>query len=393
MAWDQPALAGVKVIDATSTAAGQFCGRLFADYGAEVILVERPDGAATRQEGPFDDEGSLLFRHLNQGKAGFTWRQGDAASDLDLDRLLREADIVLVDAGDPIAARAEDKIVCRDQRFRRAWPLSGLARRRDRPPGAERRHVHHRRPGPRAALRRRPSDRLRVRRHRLHLVPRRADLARPDGREPGRGGDHRRSDRGDGAEPGHPVRLLAHLRFAAAVSGHAGSAEVPRWLAGALRPARLAGHLPHLRLSRTSPRTQGSPAWPALRRNWSDAVALLREQARDRGVEELIEQLQQAKVSSARIPTLPELLETPQYAGRGMFRADADGKLDSLGPVFRTRSPHRRAGACAGAGRPRRVRQREPRTPQLASHLRSSATACRSRACGSSTSPRLGRDR
>ena len=79
----------------------------------------------------------------------------------------------------------------------------------------------------------------------------------------------------------------------------------------------------------------------ALRRNWPDAVALLREQARDRGVEELIEQLQRAKVSSARIPTLPELIETPQYAGRGMFRADDAGKLDSLGPVFRTRSPHR----------------------------------------------------
>ena len=29
MAWDEPALAGVRVVDATSTAAGQFCGRLF----------------------------------------------------------------------------------------------------------------------------------------------------------------------------------------------------------------------------------------------------------------------------------------------------------------------------------------------------------------------------
>ena len=79
----------------------------------------------------------------------------------------------------------------------------------------------------------------------------------------------------------------------------------------------------------------------ALRRNWPDAVAMLREQAKDRGVEELIEQLQVAKVSSARIPTLPELIATPQYVGRGMFRLEAGGKLDSLGPVFRTGSPHR----------------------------------------------------
>src|SRR5580704_16661520 len=112
MTWDQPALVGVKVIDATSGAAGQFCGRLFADYGAEVILVERPEGAATRAEGPFDETGSLLFRHLNQGKAGFTRRPGDAASDPDLDRLIRDADVVLVDAGDAIRDRAGDRIVC-----------------------------------------------------------------------------------------------------------------------------------------------------------------------------------------------------------------------------------------------------------------------------------------
>ncbi len=145
---------------------------------------------------------------------------------------------------DRYAGREQDRLP--HQRFRRAWPLPRLARRRDRPAGAERRHVHDRRPGPRAALRRRPPDGLRLRGHRLHLVPRRTDLARPDGREPGGGGGHRRSHGGDGAEPGHPVRLLAHLRFAAAVSGHAGPAEVPRWLAGALRPARVASHLPHL---------------------------------------------------------------------------------------------------------------------------------------------------
>src|ERR1700761_4586733 len=105
MASDLPALAGIKVVDATTSVAGQFCGRLFADYGAEVILTERPEGSATRAEGPFDEAGSLLFRHLNQGKAGFAWRPGDAASDSALDGLLGEADIVLVDAGDDIAAR------------------------------------------------------------------------------------------------------------------------------------------------------------------------------------------------------------------------------------------------------------------------------------------------
>ena len=125
MAWDLPALAGVRVIDATSTAAGQLCGRLFADYGAEVILVEHPDGTATRLESPFDDKASLLFRHLNQGKAGFTWRPGDTTSDRDLGRLLREADIVLADAADPIAAGAGDKIVCWVSDFGEHGPYKG----------------------------------------------------------------------------------------------------------------------------------------------------------------------------------------------------------------------------------------------------------------------------
>jgi len=340
MAWDQPALAGVKVIDATSTAAGQFCGRLLADYGAEVILVERADGAATRREGPFDGEDSLLFRHLNQGKAGFTSRHGDAASDRDLGQLLREADIVLADAGDPIAAQAGDRIVCRVSDFGEHGPyrhwrggeivhqaLSGVmftTGAQDREPlyGVGRRTAYA--CGTTAYI---------------------SCLAALIWRD--RTGESQAVEaitaEATAAMAQNLVTQYAYSRTYASRRQYPGMLAQLMCRDGWLVLFALRGWPAICRIFGV-PEVAEDPRFAnvaALRRNWSDAVAILREKARDRGVEDLIEQLQRAKVSSARIPSLPELIETPQYVDRGMFRSDADGKLDSLGPVFRTRSPHR----------------------------------------------------
>ena len=41
-------LAGYRVLELGSTVAGPFCGRLFADFGAEVIKVEGADGDPVR---------------------------------------------------------------------------------------------------------------------------------------------------------------------------------------------------------------------------------------------------------------------------------------------------------------------------------------------------------
>jgi crotonobetainyl-CoA:carnitine CoA-transferase CaiB-like acyl-CoA transferase len=340
MASDQPALAGVRVIDATSTVAGQFCGRLFADYGAEVILVERPDGTATRREGPFEGKDSLLFRHLNQGKAGFTRRHGDAASDSDLDRLLGDADIVLVDAEDPIAARVEDQIVCRVSDFGEHGPYAGWR-------GGE--IIHQALSGvmfTTGAQDREP----------LYGVGRRTAyacgatayiscLAALIWRD--RTGESQAVEaitaEATAAMAQNLVTQYAYSRTYASRRQYPGMLAQLKCRDGWLVLFALRGWPAICRIFGV-PEAAEDPSFAgvaALRRNWSDAVALLRKSARDRGVDELIEQLQRAKVSSARIPTLPELLETPQYVGRGMFRADSWGKLESLGPVFRTRSPHR----------------------------------------------------
>ena len=67
-------LSGVKVLDLTWYIAGPFCTKLFADYGAEVVKIEKPGtGDPARHMGPFlgDDphlEKSLVFSNLNLNK-------------------------------------------------------------------------------------------------------------------------------------------------------------------------------------------------------------------------------------------------------------------------------------------------------------------------------------
>src|SRR5205085_11623884 len=56
---------------------GEFCGKLLAGDGAEVIKVEPPGGSPSRRIGPFyrdepHPERSLFFWHYNLGKRGVT---------------------------------------------------------------------------------------------------------------------------------------------------------------------------------------------------------------------------------------------------------------------------------------------------------------------------------
>src|SRR5262249_49921732 len=75
------ALAGLKVLDLTGPG-GNDRGKMCADLGADVILVEMPGGSGLRREGPFINdvahiEASLPFAYANTNKRGIT---------LDIDR-------------------------------------------------------------------------------------------------------------------------------------------------------------------------------------------------------------------------------------------------------------------------------------------------------------------
>jgi crotonobetainyl-CoA:carnitine CoA-transferase CaiB-like acyl-CoA transferase len=70
------ALQGLRVLD-LSDEKGQFCARLMADMGADVIKIEPPDGDPVRRLGPFyhDQEAldkSLAWFLLNTSKRGLT---------------------------------------------------------------------------------------------------------------------------------------------------------------------------------------------------------------------------------------------------------------------------------------------------------------------------------
>ena len=94
------ALAGIAVLDLTQGVAGPYCTKLFSDYGAEVLKVERPgSGDPTRRAGPFPDdephpERSGLFLDLNTGKQSLTLNLRTATGQRILRRLAGEVDLV-----------------------------------------------------------------------------------------------------------------------------------------------------------------------------------------------------------------------------------------------------------------------------------------------------------
>ena len=92
------ALAGVRVIEWGEMVSAPFCARLLADFGADVVKVEPPDGDAARRVGPFpsgepDPERSGLFLFANLGKHGVAIDTTGADGIAALHRLLDAADI------------------------------------------------------------------------------------------------------------------------------------------------------------------------------------------------------------------------------------------------------------------------------------------------------------
>ena len=95
MSADPRPLAGVKVVEFCQVAAGPFCGMLLADYGAEVIKIEPPEGDTLRQWPPIHDGDSENFASLNRSKRSLAL---DLKSAADLDwarRLVLEADVLV----------------------------------------------------------------------------------------------------------------------------------------------------------------------------------------------------------------------------------------------------------------------------------------------------------
>lgn len=95
------ALTGTRVLDLTHYSAGPFCTKLLADYGAEIIKVERPaSGDPGRRIGPFHADlpgrdASVTFQYLNQNKLGITLDLKQSTGTKLLKELVKRTDVVI----------------------------------------------------------------------------------------------------------------------------------------------------------------------------------------------------------------------------------------------------------------------------------------------------------
>ena len=97
----EQALSDIRVLDFTHWVAGPYCTKLLADYGADVLKVERPDGGdRARRLGPFPGdephpEKSGLFLHLNTNKRSLTLNLKTKAAQQIVKNLVEEVDVLV----------------------------------------------------------------------------------------------------------------------------------------------------------------------------------------------------------------------------------------------------------------------------------------------------------
>jgi benzylsuccinate CoA-transferase BbsE subunit len=94
------ALAGIRVLE-ISGLYGAYCGKLFADLGAEVILLEPPTGSPMRAKPPFagdrsGPENSLTFAYFAANKSNVVAEVESDAGQRVLRELAEEVDLIIL---------------------------------------------------------------------------------------------------------------------------------------------------------------------------------------------------------------------------------------------------------------------------------------------------------
>lgn len=95
------ALDGIRVLEIGTFISAPYCGKLFADYGADVVKIEPPGaGDPARRAGPFPGdephpERSGLFLHCNTNKRGLTLDLTTTTGQHLFRRLAENADVII----------------------------------------------------------------------------------------------------------------------------------------------------------------------------------------------------------------------------------------------------------------------------------------------------------
>lgn len=89
-------LAGIRVIDLTSVIFGPYASQILADYGADVIKLEAPQGDSTRNTGPrYEDGMAAMFLSVNRNKRSLVLDLKQAAGRDALLQLVSTADVFM----------------------------------------------------------------------------------------------------------------------------------------------------------------------------------------------------------------------------------------------------------------------------------------------------------
>ncbi len=121
-------LANVRVVEFGEGVAVPYCGKLLADFGAEVIKIEKPDrGDQTRRHGPFPEDiphpdRSGLFLALNTNKRGITLAPDSPTGRQLLEALIQRADVLLHQGLLDGVSATTDEHSLQTERLRQTWP-------------------------------------------------------------------------------------------------------------------------------------------------------------------------------------------------------------------------------------------------------------------------------
>jgi crotonobetainyl-CoA:carnitine CoA-transferase CaiB-like acyl-CoA transferase len=91
----QGALSGLRVLDASSLFAGPLGATLLADFGADVVKIEHPNGDAARSHGPTRNGIGLWWKPLNRNKRFITILLSHPEGQRIFLRLCEKADVVI----------------------------------------------------------------------------------------------------------------------------------------------------------------------------------------------------------------------------------------------------------------------------------------------------------
>ncbi len=108
---ERPLLSSLTALELGGSVGVAFCGKLLAEMGVDVVMVEPPEGHPLRRAAPRarlgdGSEASALFLYLAAGKESVVLERNGAAGRAELGELVAGADLVIHDLTDRAAAEA-----------------------------------------------------------------------------------------------------------------------------------------------------------------------------------------------------------------------------------------------------------------------------------------------